>query len=82
MVGILAGGVGKFIDEALAVEIVRLLERAGELPKGTAKAPVYGESARAALVRFMHRENLENRVREDGSIDRQTLEYLRRFSEP
>ena len=37
--------------------------------------------ARTALVRFMHRENLENRVRDDGTIDRQTLDYLRAFVE-
>ncbi len=35
--------------------------------------------ARAALVAFMHVENLENRVRDDGAIDRQTLDYLRAF---
>jgi hypothetical protein len=27
----------------------------------------------------MHVENLENRVRDDGAIDRQTLDYLRAF---
>ena len=37
-------------------------------------------SARAALVAFMHVENLENRVRADGTIDRRTLDYLRAFT--
>jgi len=27
----------------------------------------------------MHRENLEDRVRDDGTIDKQTLGYLRDF---
>ncbi len=34
-------------------------------------------AARQALVTFMHRENLEDRVRADGSDHRQTLGYLR-----
>ena len=38
------------------------------------------DEARAALVAFMHVENLENRVRADGTIDRQTLDYLRAFT--
>ena len=65
------------VDAALGAEIARLLGRAGELPRGAA----YDDVARTALVRFMHRENLENRVRDDGTIDRQTLEYLRAFVE-
>jgi len=63
------------VDVALGAEIARLLESAGELPKGA----VYDDVARTALLRFMHRENLENRVRDDGTIDRQTLGYLRNF---
>jgi uncharacterized Ntn-hydrolase superfamily protein len=31
------------------------------------------------LVEFMHRENLEDRVRDDGTVDVQTLGYLRDF---
>jgi len=31
------------------------------------------------LVEFMHRENLEERVRNDGTIDKQTLGYLRAY---
>lgn len=61
------------IDGALGSEIVRELVRVGALEYGED----YDERARAALVSFMHVENLENRVREDGTIDRQTLEYLR-----
>jgi hypothetical protein len=34
-------------------------------------------AAGTALVAYMHVENLENRVRDDGRIDRQTLDYLR-----
>jgi uncharacterized Ntn-hydrolase superfamily protein len=62
------------IDAGLAGELVRELIRIGALasPHGCFDAP-----ARAALVAFMHVENLENRVRDDGRIDRQTLDYLR-----
>jgi hypothetical protein len=50
--------------------------RVGALGAGT---DAFDENARAALVAFMHVENLENRVRDDGAVDRQTLEYLRAF---
>jgi hypothetical protein len=40
----------------------------------------FDPAANDALVRFMHRENLEERVRDDGRIDKQTLNYLRRFN--
>ncbi|HXW51007.1 MAG TPA: DUF1028 domain-containing protein, partial [Candidatus Acidoferrales bacterium] len=63
------------ITPALGDEIAALLIRAGELP---AKS-TYDERAAAALLQFMHRENLEDRVRNDGTIDQQTLGYLRRF---
>lgn len=63
------------IDEALGNEIVRELRRAGAYDGGER----FDQSAQAALVSFMHVENLENRVRTDGTIDRQTLEYLRNF---
>jgi uncharacterized Ntn-hydrolase superfamily protein len=36
-------------------------------------------SGAKTLVEFMHRENLEDRVRADGTIDKQTLGYLRAF---
>jgi uncharacterized Ntn-hydrolase superfamily protein len=63
------------LDAALEGEITKLLIAAGDLPAGA----TYGEAAAAALVTFMHRENLENRIRADGAIDRQTLDYLRRY---
>ncbi len=69
-------------EDLLAVDAGRtaprspaLLARAQMLPAG---AP-YDAAAHDALVRFMHRENLEDRVRADGTIDRQTLDYLRAF---
>ena len=46
------------------------------------QAEIDAELARVrarSLVEFMHVENLENRVRDDGCIDRQTLEYLRGY---
>lgn len=64
------------VDEDLGREIVRELRRAGAWDAGDA----YDERARAALVTFMHVENLENRVRDDGTIDRQTLNYLRAYA--
>jgi uncharacterized Ntn-hydrolase superfamily protein len=63
------------IDEALGSELCTLLRKAGRLPDGS----VYDEAAHRALVTFMHAENLEDRVRNDGTIDRQTLEYLRAY---
>src|SRR5271166_4476502 len=64
------------VDAVLGVEIVRELRRAG-VYKGSSEA--FDGPAREALVAFMHVENLENRVRDDGAIDRQTLDYLRAF---
>jgi uncharacterized Ntn-hydrolase superfamily protein len=61
------------IDEGLGREIARELVRVGALDSGER----YDDRARDALVAFMHVENLENRVRDDGAIDRQTLDYLR-----
>jgi len=54
------------IDAALQREIDTLVARAGAKD----------------LVTFMHRENLEERVRSDGTIDQQTLRYLRGFPAP
>src|SRR5579864_2425542 len=51
------------IDPALAREINALVARAGARD----------------LIQFMHRENLEDRVRTDGTIDKQTLHYLRSY---
>lgn len=63
------------IDAVVGHEIVRELVRVGSLEN----AERYDERAQAALVAFMHVENLENRVRTDGIIDRQTLDYLRNY---
>jgi uncharacterized Ntn-hydrolase superfamily protein len=62
------------IDEALGSEIVRELVRVRALGTGASR---FDAAAAAALTAFMHIENLENRCRDDGAIDRQTLEYLR-----
>jgi uncharacterized Ntn-hydrolase superfamily protein len=62
------------IDGPLGVELAGHLVRVGAL--GAAPG-AFDDSAREALVRFMHVENLENRVRDDGRIDRQTVNYLR-----
>lgn len=64
------------IDAALGAELAALLAKAGFLP---ASAP-FDKQAQQALSTFMHRENLEDRERQDGCIDRQTLEYLRAFA--
>ena len=64
------------IDQELGRDIVRNLVRVGALESGDS----YDDRAQNALVAFMHVENLENRVRADGTIDRQTLDYLRNFS--
>ena len=63
------------IDATLGAELCVLMHKAGRLADGS----VYDETARRALVAFMHAENLENRVRDDGAIDRQTLDYLRAY---
>jgi uncharacterized Ntn-hydrolase superfamily protein len=65
------------IDDAVGAEIVSLLARARVLPDG--HGPKFDGDAQSALVAFMHVENLENRVREDRTIDRQTLDYLRSY---
>jgi uncharacterized Ntn-hydrolase superfamily protein len=52
------------IDSSLQREIDDLVKRSGA----------------NGLVAFMHRENLEDRVRSDGTIDKQTLGYLRAFA--
>lgn len=65
------------IDATLGEEIVRELARVGAC--ADARAP-FDKRARAALVDFMHVENLENRVRTDGTIDIQTLDYLRSYN--
>lgn len=64
------------IDDQLGAQLAELLAKAREIPSGSP----FDDNARKALVSFMHRENLEDRVRDDGCIDRQTLEYLRTFA--
>jgi uncharacterized Ntn-hydrolase superfamily protein len=64
------------IDDKLGAQLAELLAKAREIPAGSS----FDGNARKALVSFMHRENLEDRVRDDGCIDRQTLEYLRSFA--
>jgi uncharacterized Ntn-hydrolase superfamily protein len=64
------------IDAKLGAQLAELLAKAREIPAGRP----FDDNARKALVSFMHRENLEDRVRDDGCIDRQTLEYLRTFA--
>jgi uncharacterized Ntn-hydrolase superfamily protein len=66
------------IDAALGAELAALLVKVGSLPQGA----TFDDKARAALVAFMHRENLEDRVRDDGCTDRQTLAYLRSYTPP
>ena len=65
------------VDDAVGRELVAQLVRVGALPL---RDGGFDDEARAALVSFMHVENLENRVRADGTIDRQTLDYLRVFT--
>jgi uncharacterized Ntn-hydrolase superfamily protein len=64
------------IDDALGRELVANLARIGAVAHD--EGP-FGDAARDALIAFMHVENLENRVRADGTIDRQTIDYLRAF---
>src|ERR1700681_1062520 len=66
------------IDDALGRELVAQLVRVRALARHD-EGP-FDDEARDALVAFMHVENLENRVRSDGTIDRQTLDYLRAFT--
>jgi len=66
------------IDDTLGRELVSELVRVRALARHDEGA--FDDAARAALVSFMHVENLENRVRADGTIDRQTLDYLRAYS--
>jgi uncharacterized Ntn-hydrolase superfamily protein len=62
------------VDAAIGAELARELVRVGAL---RTSHDAYDDAARNALISFMHIENLENRVRDDGRIDRQTLDYLR-----
>jgi len=63
------------IDPSLGAEICELLRKTGRSLPGSK----FDDVAKRALVEFMHSENLEDRVRSDGTIDRQTLGYLRSY---
>ena len=64
------------IDDAIGRELVAILIRAKALPSAHS---AYDAAARDALERLMGIENLEERIRTDGTIDRQTLDYLRKL---
>jgi len=66
------------VDADSGAEIVEHLRGSGALTSGNSRT--FDAAARTALIAFMHRENLEERVRDDGLIDKQTLEYLRSFN--
>ncbi|MDQ6780423.1 MAG: DUF1028 domain-containing protein [Candidatus Eremiobacteraeota bacterium] len=65
------------LDDERRAEIRALLQAAGSLP---AEGAIDEQATFKALVEFMHRENLEDRVRDDGMVDRQTLGYLRSYA--
>jgi uncharacterized Ntn-hydrolase superfamily protein len=62
------------IDDAIGKELVQILIHFGALTKGHAR---FDKDAFAAFERVMGVENLEERIRTDGTVDRQTLEYFR-----
>jgi len=63
------------IDATLASEIQGTLARLGFYAGPATGA--YDTETRSALERFLHRENLEERVRSDGRTDLRVLQYLR-----
>ena len=62
----------------LVSEIQRILAGAGDYA-GEAHGR-YDEATRRALTTFMHRENLEERCRDDEQIDGVALGFMRRFA--
>jgi uncharacterized Ntn-hydrolase superfamily protein len=62
------------INAAIAGELIAMLIERGALASGHAE---FDEAAFAAFERVMGVENLEERLRTDGTIDRQTLDYFR-----
>jgi uncharacterized Ntn-hydrolase superfamily protein len=62
------------IDDAIGAELVAILTELGALAKGHAR---FDKDAFAAFEHVMGVENLEERIRTDGTVDRQTLEYFR-----
>jgi uncharacterized Ntn-hydrolase superfamily protein len=68
------------LEGALAREVNEALARRGFL-----KAPptaAWGEASQRALEDFMGWENLEGRIRRDGTIDVLVLEHLRKVARP
>ncbi|HTX03204.1 MAG TPA: DUF1028 domain-containing protein [Candidatus Acidoferrales bacterium] len=62
------------IDDAIGAELVDILVKFGALAKGHRQ---FDKAAFDAFERMMGVENLEERLRNDGTVDRQTLEYFR-----
>jgi uncharacterized Ntn-hydrolase superfamily protein len=62
------------IDDSIGAELVGFLVALDALPKGH---PKFDKAAFAAFEHVMGVENLEERLRTDGTVDRQTLEYFR-----
>jgi len=62
------------IDAAIGRELVEILIERGALTQGHAQ---FDAAAFGAFERVMGVENLEERLRTDGTIDRQTLQYFR-----
>lgn len=65
------------IDERIGRELLDILIRRGALP---ARHRQFDKDAWAAFEHVMGVENLEERIRTDGTVDRQTLDYLRRLT--
>lgn len=66
------------LTPAVVREIQAILAGAGDYAGETHGR--YDEATRKALTTFMHRENLEERCRDDEQIDGVVLEFMRRFS--
>jgi uncharacterized Ntn-hydrolase superfamily protein len=67
------------IDDRIGRELVDILIARGALPAGHSR---FDDAAFVAFESLMGVENLEERLRRDGTIDRQTLGYLRRLNTP
>lgn len=62
------------IDDAIGAELVDVLIQLGALASGHSR---FDKDARTAFEHVMGVENLEERIRSDGTVDRQTLAYFR-----
>lgn len=62
------------IDAAIGRELVEIMIRRGALPEGHRQ---FDDAAFKAFESLMGVENLEERLRRDGTVDRRTLTYLR-----